>query len=330
MIITHVNARHSLTSLWLNPTASILTRICPSPRGGISLSSSTASNLYGPLWSAAFRRTIDLQRWGTFPRAMVSWNLCHRVEVCVLPLGNQWVTNLMLGDRTYFTSMSRPLRSRRSRPNYAALHTGEDVAVYFPDPEELESGSEFAASDSGVDGVPDVQDNEVEPGAGGFDDEAGPSSKAVPQVKKPKLKSQGPSAKQQKSVLVGLSKQSKSTPSTTHHRHRPPPLFRRGAQVERLLDPPVLFQPSATVLTNSFTSSIRTTKRLERTWGRNVGPGPVHEVLEDRAWFKEALPDASVTSEAGRRPVVYNTIQLDGRYHVISERLVFSTSIYLY
>lgn len=219
--------------------------------------------------------------------------------------------------------MARQLRSRRSRPNYAALHTGEDVEVYVPDPEDLESGSEFAANGSDVDGAPDAQDtNVVEPHVEGSeaepDGEAGPSSKAVPESKS---KSQGPTTRPRKSVPVGLSKPSKSTPSTTHHRHRPPPLFRRGPQVERLLDPPTLFRPSATVLTNSFTSSVRTTKRLERTWGRNVGPGPVHEILEDRAWFKEAL-DATVTSEAGRRPVVYETVKPDGKYHIISEGLV--------
>ena len=204
-----------------------------------------------------------------------------------------------------------------------ALHTGEDVDVYVPDSEELESGSEFAVNDSDVQDVPNVQDNDVEADVQGSDDEAGPSSKTAPLVKKSKSKSQGPSTRPRKSVLVGLSKPSKSTPPTTHHRHRPPPLFRRDAQVERLLDPPILFRPSTTTLTNSFTSSIRTTKRLERVWGKNVGPGPVHEVLEDRAWFKEALPGAAVTSEAGRRPAVYSTIKLDGKYHIISERLVF-------
>lgn len=230
--------------------------------------------------------------------------------------------SVALDDRNYVTSMPQQLRSGRPRPNYAALHTGEDVQVYVPDPEDSESGSEFAANDSDMDGVdPEVQD--VEPVAEGSDDQAGPSSKAAPQVKKSKSKSQGPSTRPRKSVLVGLSKPSKSVPTTTHHRHRPPPLFRRGVQVERLLEPPTLFQPSATVLTNGFTSSARTTKRLERTWGKNVGPGPVHEVLEDRAWFKEALPDATATSEAGRRPAVYSTVKLDGKYHIITEWWVF-------
>lgn len=230
----------------------------------------------------------------------------------------------MMCDRNYLTSMSRQLRSRRSRPNYVALHTGEDIQNYVPDPEELESGSEFAADGLDLDDLLDVQDNGVEPRVerpeDGPHDEAGPSSKAAPQVKKLKYKPQSLGTKPRRSVPVGLSKPSKSAPPTTHHRHRPPPLFRRGAQVERILAPPTLSQPSATVLTNSFTSTPRTTKRLELTWGRSVGPGPVHEVLEDRAWFKEALPDA--TSEAFRRPFVYDTVKLDGTYHMISERLV--------
>ena len=196
------------------------------------------------------------------------------------------------------------------------------VEVYVPDPEGLESGSEFAANDSDVDGEAAVQNDDAEGPEDEAGDEAGPSSEAIPQVKKAKSKSQGPSTRPRKSVPIGLSKSSKSAPPTTHHRHRLPPLFRRDARVERLLDPPTLFQPSKTVLTNSFTSSIRTTKRLERSWSRNVGSGPVHELLEDRAWFKEAIPDALVASEAGRRPVVYDTVKLDRRYQVISERSV--------
>ena len=204
--------------------------------------------------------------------------------------------------------------------------------MYVPDPEEQESGSEFAANDSDGNGGPDAPDDDAEPNAEGSEDErggeGGPSSRATPQVRKAKSKSQGPTTRSRKSVPVGLSKPTKSVP--THHRHRPPPLFRRDAQVERLLDLPTLFQPSKTVPTNSFTSSVRTMKRLERSWGRNVGPGPVHELLEDRAWFKEATPDAAVTSEAGRRPVVYGTVKLDGKCQAISERSVPCTPVSLY
>jgi len=226
--------------------------------------------------------------------------------------------------------MPRQLRSRRSRPNYASLHTGEEVEAYVPDPEEQESGSEFAANDSDGNDRPDAADDDAEPDAEDPEDErggeAGPSSRATPRVKKAKPKSQGPTTRSRKSVPVGLSKPTKSVPPT-HHRHRPPPLFRRDAQVERLLDPPTLFHPSTIAPTNSFTSSVRTMKRLERSWGRNVGPGPVHELLEDRAWFKEATPDAAVASEAGRRPVVYDAVKLDGKYQVISERSVPCASI---
>jgi len=224
------------------------------------------------------------------------------------------------------------LRSRRSRPNYAALHTGEEVGEYVPDPDELGSVSEFSANDSDVNGDADAPDDDAaEPDADRSEDEmdgkGGPSSKATPQARVAKPKSRGPNTRPRKSVPAGLSKQSKSAPAPTHHRHRPLPLFRRDAQVERLLDPPTLFQPSKTVLTNSFTSSTRTTKRLERSWGKNVGPGPIPELVEDRAWFKEATPDASATSEAARRPVVYNTVKLDSKYQVISERSVLSTPV---
>jgi len=89
--------------------------------------------------------------------------------------------------------MPRQLRSRRSRPNYAALHTGEEIGVYVPDPEELESGSEFPenGSDADVDvGAPD--DDVAEGSEDELDGEGGSSSKATPQVKKTKSKSQGP------------------------------------------------------------------------------------------------------------------------------------------
>ena len=205
--------------------------------------------------------------------------------------------------------------------------------MYVPDPEEQESGSEFAANDSDGGGGPDAPDDDAEPDPEASEDErggeGGPSSRATPQVRKAKSKSQGPTTRSRKSVPVGLSKPTKSVPAT-HHRHRPPPLFRRDAQVERLLSPPTLFQSFTTVPTNSFTSSVRTMKRLERSWGRNVGPGPVHELLEDRAWFKEATPEAAVTSEAGRRPVVYDSVKLDGKYQAISERSVPCTSVSLY
>ena len=255
-------------------------------------------------------------------------------------LGDRWVTDIIckylgktvdLGNQHQLISMPQQLRSRRSRPNYAALHTGEDVEVYVPDPEELESGSEFAGNDSDADGGAGAQDDDAELNAEGsdhqFGDEAEPSSKATSQVKKLTSKFQGPSMKPRKSAPAWLSK---SALPTTHHRHRPPPLFRRDYQVERLLGPPTLFQPSATVLTNSFTSSARTTKRLERSWSRSVGPGPVHEILEDRAWFKEATPDATITSESGRRPVVYDAVNLNGKYRIISERSVLWMSISLY
>lgn len=232
-----------------------------------------------------------------------------------------------LGNRNHLTlPMSRQLRLRQSRPNYAALHTGEEEQVYVPDPDELASGSEFAANDSNAGGRAEAQDDEPELDAEGSEDEmvdgGEPSSKAIPQVKEAKPGSRGHGTKLRKSVPIGVSKPGKSAPSTTHHRHRLPQLFRRNVRVERLLDPPTLFQPSKTVLTNSFTSSVRTTKRLERSWSRNVGPGPVHELLEDRAWFKEAAPDSPAASESARRPAVYDTVSLDGKCQVISERSV--------
>jgi hypothetical protein len=264
-------------------------------------------------------------QWGDLELLVVSFSGVAVVLPRAVGVPASWVA-VALGNRDRFTLMPRQLRSRRSRPNYASLHTGEEVEVYVPDPEEQESGSEFAANDSDLGGDADAPADGVEPDAEGSEDEldgeGGPSPKPTLQVKETKSKSRGPSTRPRKSVPVGPSRPSKSAPPTTHHRHRPPPLFRRDAQVERLIDPPALFRPSTIVLTNSFTSSPRTTKRLERSWSRNVGPGPVHELLEDRAWFKEAIPDVAAASEASRRPVIYETVKLDGKYQVIAERSV--------
>ena len=68
--------------------------------------------------------------------------------------------------------------------------------MYVPDPEELESGSEFPENGSDADVDVGAPDDDVEPLAEGSEDEldgeGGSSSKATPQVKKTKSKSQGP------------------------------------------------------------------------------------------------------------------------------------------
>lgn len=100
---------------------------------------------------------------------------------------------------------------------------------------------------------------------------------------------------------------SNSTPSL-HHRHRAIPIHQRTGQVERLKSAPKLYTQPEVVPTNGWSANDKVVLRVNKTWGANVGPGPVWEILEDRAWFKETT-DTKHESEATRRPKVHQNIQ---------------------
>ncbi|KAF9022066.1 hypothetical protein BDZ89DRAFT_956970 [Hymenopellis radicata] len=92
------------------------------------------------------------------------------------------------------------------------------------------------------------------------------------------------------------------TPSV-HHRHRAVPLHSPTTDVERLVSKPSSpFVKTSTTLTKSFTHNSKTTDRVNKAWGYNVGSCPVWELVEDRAWFKEA--QAGAETEDDRRPRV--------------------------
>ncbi|KAK7463100.1 hypothetical protein VKT23_007685 [Stygiomarasmius scandens] len=95
------------------------------------------------------------------------------------------------------------------------------------------------------------------------------------------------------------------TPSV-HHRHRAVPLNYIPGRVERLLAPPTLFSQNKIGLTYNFTHNERITDRVSKAWGYNVGSGPLWELVEDRAWFKEAKYGAE--TEADRRPKAYGHV----------------------
>jgi transcription factor C subunit 6 len=62
-------------------------------------------------------------------------------------------------------------------------------------------------------------------------------------------------------------------------------------------------------LTNGFTQDPRIVDRITKSWGWNVGPGPLWELIEDRGWYKEAeAVGDDVHLEAKRRPKVYEEI----------------------
>ncbi|KAJ7729652.1 hypothetical protein DFH07DRAFT_178308 [Mycena maculata] len=108
------------------------------------------------------------------------------------------------------------------------------------------------------------------------------------------------------------------TPSV-HHRHRAVPLHSRIGRVERLAAKPILFGPAVTAPTNNFTHSIAVTSRINRGWGFNVGAGPLWDMVEDRGWYKEALPgDDDVDIEVNRRPVTHHGIRVKSGWELIS------------
>lgn len=115
------------------------------------------------------------------------------------------------------------------------------------------------------------------------------------------------------------------TPSV-HHRHRAVPLFSRIGGVERLEAPPILFGPPRTTTTNNFTHSTAVTDRVNKAWGYNVGSGPLWELIEDRAWFKEAIvTDGGLEKEYNRRPKVYGSVKVGSGW----QRLSIECAVYL-
>ncbi|KAF7792992.1 hypothetical protein EIP86_004097 [Pleurotus ostreatoroseus] len=117
-------------------------------------------------------------------------------------------------------------------------------------------------------------------------------------------------------LTSGISMASISLPSL-HHRHRAIPLHQRTGQVERLKSAPKLFSQPEVVPTHAWSASETVIGRVNKSWGFNVGPGPLWEVLEDRAWFKE-ITDVENESEAARRPKVYQQVRSSDAYKVLS------------
>ena len=61
--------------------------------------------------------------------------------------------------------------------------------------------------------------------------------------------------------------------------------------------------------TNAWASSTIVTDRVNKSWGYNVGPGPLWELLEDRTWFKEAYKSTKF-SEKELRPRVHERVTI--------------------
>ncbi|RPD66548.1 hypothetical protein L226DRAFT_454990 [Lentinus tigrinus ALCF2SS1-7] len=234
--------------------------------------------------------------------------------------------------------MTRQLRTRASRPNYASL-AGlglEDDAAEPSQPVESDaSGSEFeidaaqeqAEEDDVEDMALDVSEDE--------DDDVAESASIAPKKRRrtastrepslayeesvsaaPRRKSTQPKASAKRSIVLvaGIAhpsnRQMHALPSL-HHRHRPMGVYKREGKTERLSKRPSLFQPAQTVATNAWASSATVTDRVNKSWGYNVGPGPLWELLEDRTWFKEAFNTAK-SNERELRPRVHQPVAVIG------------------
>lgn len=190
--------------------------------------------------------------------------------------------------------------------------------------EQMDSGSEFS---------PEAANIHEEELADAVDEEEELSEEAIDQYMSDREESaistrvaKAPKKTARKSVVLisGISSAhpvpNNSTPSL-HHRHRAIPIHQRTGQVERLKSAPKLFAQPEVVPTNGWSANHKVIVNVNKAWGVNVGPGPLWEVLEDRAWFKEAT-DTKHESEAVRRPKVHQNIQLAEIPQILSRECV--------
>ncbi|OSD08431.1 hypothetical protein PYCCODRAFT_1455543 [Trametes coccinea BRFM310] len=231
--------------------------------------------------------------------------------------------------------MTRQLRTRTSRPNYAALLgiSAEDENSAGPSgtaevPLDDDSGSDFAAEADAADPADEEDDMDLDDADGDFEEESPVkkrkrsaastrensvldygSASAVSKAKKVPAKA---TPRRSVAVLPGLSmsanRSTHALPSV-HHRHRSVGVYKKEGKIERLAEPPRLFGPETTFLTNAWASNEVISSRVNKSWGYNVGPGPLWELAEDRGWFKEAGSTVK-TSERELRPRVHQAVTL--------------------
>lgn len=226
--------------------------------------------------------------------------------------------------------MSRQLRSRASRPNYAALFQYEDPENEGAGPskplileDEVDSGSDFAL-------------DEVQGEAADEEDEAMNEDADAEEV----VTTQEPSRESSIVVVTKPTAPSISTPKrkpmpglsskpknyilpNVNHRHRAMPLFDRQCPVERLTERPSPFGAPRLTSTNSWSVNQAVLERISKAWGFNVGQGGLWELTEDRAWFKESMTSSGeeLADEKARRPRVHEEIRADG-FEVIEMQCV--------
>lgn len=250
--------------------------------------------------------------------------------------------------------MARALRPRKSKPSYVAmagLDLDDDANISDATPkagpskkpiynEETDSGSDFSPEKQAVlsQEEPDEDEDEVlnDPEADEDEDfelgnkpqvlvtkpkERQASKAKFSHVEIPRSVISGPSIP---SIPRGAKRQMYVLPApSVHHRHRAVPLHSRTGRVERLASKPSLFKPYDVIMTNNFTQNPKVTDRVNKSWGYNVGSGPLWELVEDRGWYKEAIesiPD--MDREEYRRPRVYQNIGVKNGWEILNQEYV--------
>ncbi|KAF9075115.1 hypothetical protein BDP27DRAFT_1315519 [Rhodocollybia butyracea] len=235
--------------------------------------------------------------------------------------------------------MARTLRPRNSQSNYSPALGDEDGNAAAGSMDE-DSGSEFAPeaeSKPRNSQVPDDENNQDEKEDNDEDDElissTEPPEKTNVLTSQPSgVKSKGRLKAKAKGSAASVGKSTVSKPTTlsgtfrrqmyvlptpsVHHRHRAVPLYSVSGRVERLVSPPALFSTPEVVLTNNFTMNATIVDRLNKSWGYNVGPGPMWELVEDRGWFKEA--QGQMESERNRRPKVHENLTVQNGWKILN------------
>ncbi|KAJ8517201.1 hypothetical protein ONZ45_g5601 [Pleurotus djamor] len=220
--------------------------------------------------------------------------------------------------------MSRSLRPRKSRPQYNLLAGGVDDEAGPSRISDADSGSDFTPE------LPPAQSQHESDHAQALDDSdididppkpqnvvlSTTTTKSTRRVKK-STATPKPTGKGSAGGLPGASRRHMYVlpVPALHHRHRPPPLYYVQLQTLRLTKSPELFKPVSLTPTNSFLYSQGIARKLGKAWGHSVGAGPVWELLEDRAWYKEG--DQGNPLEGHRRPKVYPALTVKQGWEVL-------------
>jgi transcription factor C subunit 6 len=219
--------------------------------------------------------------------------------------------------------MSRGLRRRTSRPDYAAiLAYGEGDSE---DADNMQHQTTIADPDSQSDFAPEnepnlIDDGELSPLSDNDDDE----NKDITDTDSPSATNKNPlkKSKGKKRPMVATPEKPRrhadSVLPSVHHRHRAIPLYQKKGAVERLSKKPRLFKNSELTHTNSWGSSRTVSTKVAKAWGYNVGPGPLWELLEDRGWLSANVECTQATEESKRRPRVYSQMRIQPAWEAIT------------